>query len=390
MKLPRQAVAHPARDLKGWRTVTVSHVVVHTPFEQSCKVMVVHVCTFGRNGGLRIRSLLPSFPLSTFWRYLQYPCREYRLNNKSADTDMTTADTHLMEWIQKKRERLDALHPLDRDLVEKLHEEMRVLHTYNSNAIEGNTLTLSETKLVVNEGITIGGKTLREHLEATNNALGYDLIVRLAREQAPISHVTIQQIHEVVTRGILEGAGRYRTRNVRISGAVRSPPDWNYIIRDMDELIANIKERDRPVIEMTAFLHHRFAAIHPFVDGNGRVARLLGDLYLIRNGYPPIVLDQKNQQHYYRALREADNGDLSVFITFIARAVNESLSHYLTIAGGKETLVPLGELAKVSPYSQEYLSLAALKGLLDATKIGDIWHATRRALDEYIREHGRK
>jgi len=303
---------------------------------------------------------------------------------------MTAADTHLMEWIRKKRERLDTLRPLDRDLVEKLHEEMRVLHTYNSNAIEGNTLTLSETKLVVNEGITIGGKTLREHLEATNNAQGYDLIVRLAREQAPISHVTVQQIHEVVTRGILEGAGRYRTRNVRITGAVRSPPDWKNIVSEMDDLIADIKEQDRSVIDMTAYLHHRFAAIHPFIDGNGRVARLLGNLYLIRNGYPPIVLDKKNRQQYYQVLRDADNGDLSVFTTFIARAVNESLSHYLTIAGGKETLVPLGELAKVSPYSQEYLSLAARKGLLDATKIGDTWHATRRALDEYIREHGRK
>lgn len=312
------------------------------------------------------------------------------LIKKSADTDMTPADTRLREWILKKRERLDALRPLDRDLVEKLHEEMRVLHTYNSNAIEGNTLTLSETKLVLSEGITIGGKTLREHLEATNNAQGYDLMVRLAREQAPISHVTVQQIHEIVTRGILEISGRYRIRNVRITGAVRSPTDWPHIVHEMDDLIAGAAKKDRPVIEMTAYLHHRFVAIHPFIDGNGRVARLLGNLYLIRNGYPPIVLDQKNRQQYYRALRDADNGDLSVFIHFIARAVNESLSHYLAIAGGRETLVPLRELAKISPYSQEYLSLAARKGLLDATKIGGTWHATRRALDEYCSEHGRK
>jgi Fic family protein len=141
---------------------------------------------------------------------------------------------------------------------------------------------------------------------------------------------------------------------------------------------------------MTAYFHHRFVAIHPFVDGNGRVARLLGNLYLIQNGYPPIVLDQKNRQQYYQALREADNGDLSAFTLFIARAVNDSLSHYLAIAGGRETLVPLRELAKISPYSQEYLSLAARKGHLDATKIGDTWHATRRALDEYCKEHGRK
>ncbi len=106
---------------------------------------------------------------------------------------MTVPDTHMMEWIEEKTKRLNALRPLGPDLIQQLHEEMRVLHTYHSNAIEGNTLTLSETKLVLSTGITIGGKTLREHLEATNNAQGYDLIVRLAREQAPINHITIQR-----------------------------------------------------------------------------------------------------------------------------------------------------------------------------------------------------
>lgn len=303
---------------------------------------------------------------------------------------MTTADIYLMEWIHKKSERLNALRPLDKDLVKRLHHEMRVLHTYNSNAIEGNTLTLSETKLVLNEGITIGGKTLREHLEATNNAQAYDLIVRLAQEQAPMNHVTIQQIHEIVTRGILENAGRYRTKNVRITGAVRSPTDWQHIFREMDRLFADIALQDRPVIEMTAYIHHRFVAIHPFIDGNGRVARLIGNLYLIQNGLCPIVLDQKKRLHYYRALRKADCGDLSEFVLFIARAVNEALSQTLAIAGGKDTLIPLRELSRESTYSQEYLSLAARKGLLDATKINDNWYATKRALDEYCREHGRK
>ena len=303
---------------------------------------------------------------------------------------MTAPDTHLMEWIDEKTKRLEALRPLEPDLVKQLHEEMRVLHTYNSNAIEGNTLTLSETKLVLSTGITIGGRTLREHLEAANNAQGYDLIVRLAREQAPLNHITIQQVHEIVTRGILESAGRYRTHNVRITGAVRSPPDWQKIIPEMDRLIQEIAHNDRTVIEMTAYLHHRFVLIHPFIDGNGRVARLLQNLYLIRSGYPPIVLSQKKRHQYYQALREADNGDLSSFVLFIARAVNEALSHYLAIAGDRETLIPLSELAATSPYSQEYLSLAARRGLLDAIKINDVWHATRYALDEYCKRHGRK
>lgn len=296
----------------------------------------------------------------------------------------------LTERIREKKKRFDALRPLDRDMVQRLHDEMRLLHTYHSNAIEGNTLTLSETKLVLEEGITIGGKTLREHLEATNNARGYDLMVRLSSEKAPFNHVTIQQIHEVVTCGILETAGQYRTRNVRITGAPRSPPDWKDIIPEMDRLIEGISRDDRPVVEMTAFLHHRFVAIHPFTDGNGRVARLLGNLYLLRHGYPPIVLEQKNRQQYYRALRDADLGTMEPFAGFIAGAVSASLTRYLAVAGGKASLVPLRELAEQSPYSQEYLSLAARKGLLDAVKIGTTWYASREGLDLYVRKHGRK
>jgi Fic family protein len=303
---------------------------------------------------------------------------------------MIRPDPDLMEWIQQKKENLDALRPLSPDLVARLHEEIRLRHTYNSNAIEGNTLTLSETKLVLEEGITIGGKSLREHLEATNNAQGYDLIVRLAGETAPINHVTIQQIHEIVTRGILEDAGRYRTRNVRITGASKSPTDWSRIVREMDTLIAALEEPDSDVVAASAYLHHRFVAIHPFTDGNGRVARLLTNLYLLRHGYPPIILDKSDRQKYYRALHDADYGDLAPFTRFLARAVSDSLSHCIAVAGGEAALVPLRELVKGSPYSQEYLSLAARKGLLDATRIDNVWHASERALEAYIQKHGRK
>jgi len=158
----------------------------------------------------------------------------------------------------------------------------------------------------------------------------------------------------------------------------------------MDGLFADIAQQNRSVIEMTAYLHHRFVTIHPFIDGNGRVARLMGNLYLIRNGFPPIVLDQKKRLQYYNALKKADCGDLCEFVQLIARAVNDALSQTLAIAGGKDTLIPLRELSQRSSYSQEYLSLAARKGLLDATKISKTWHATKRALDEYCREHGRK
>ena len=296
----------------------------------------------------------------------------------------------LLKRIFRKKEQLDTLRPLSPDLVRRLQGEMRILHTYNSNAIEGNTLTLSETKVVLLEGITIGGKSLVDHVEAANNAQGFDLMVRMATAKVPINNETVQQLHETVTRGILDSAGRYRTKNVRITGAVRSPPDWHTVVREMDALFLSITSPDRTVLETAAYLHHRFVAVHPFLDGNGRVARLLMNGYLIRHGYPPVIVQKEDRQHYYDALREADEGNYEPFTFFIARAANDALSHTLAVAGGKDELISLRDLSALSPYSQEYMSLAARKGLLDATKTGGVWYSTKRALEHYCREHGRK
>ena len=296
----------------------------------------------------------------------------------------------LVTRIHRKKEQLDALRPLSPDLVRRLHAGFRILHTYNSNAIEGNTLTLSETKVVLLEGITIGGKSLVEHLETVNNAQGFDLMVTMAHGDMPINHIIVQQLHEAVTRSILDSAGRYRTKNVRITGAVRSPPDWHIVVREMDALFLSITLPNRKVPETAVYLHHRFVAIHPFLDGNGRVARLLMNLYLIRHGYPPVIVQKEDRKRYYDALRQADEGDYGPFTLFIAHAVNDALSHTLAVAGGQDELIPMRDLSTQSPYSQEYLSLAARKGLLDATKTGGVWYSTKRALDEYCRVHGRK
>ena len=129
-----------------------------------------------------------------------------------SDTDISLIKEKLLSRINEKMNRLNSLRPLPADAVKKLHEEMRLLHTYHSNAIEGNTLTLPETKLVLEEGITIGGKSLREHLEATNNARAFDLMESMAKKKKTIDHVVIQHILEVVTAGIIEDAGKYRTR----------------------------------------------------------------------------------------------------------------------------------------------------------------------------------
>lgn len=301
-----------------------------------------------------------------------------------SDTDTSIIQPKLLLRINSKMQRVNSLRPLPADAVKRLHEELRLLHTYHSNAIEGNTLTLSETKFVLEEGITIGGKSLREHIEATNNARAFDLMEDIAKKRKAIDHVIIQRIHEAVTAGILEEAGKYRTKNVRITGAAKAPPDWSKVVKLMDELIEKIAKNKKHPVETSAFLHHRFVEIHPFIDGNGRVARLLTNLYLIARGYPPIVLKKEDRGKYYRFLRAADAGNLATFANFIAKAVDESLTMHLSIFGGTNELLPLKELAKGTTYSQEYLSLRARQGVLDAVKIGKIWCSSKRAIGQYV------
>ncbi len=299
-----------------------------------------------------------------------------------ADTDIIKKE--LLERTEEKKKRLDSMRPLPKEALRRLREELRLQHAYHSNAIEGNTLTLSETKLVIEEGITVGGKPLRDCLEARNTARAYDLIEELARGKI-ITHETVQRIHEALTRGILEDVGRYRTKNVRITGAIKMPPDFSKVVKLMGALLDKVNESKKHPIETSAFLHHRFVEVHPFSDGNGRVARLLNNLYLISHGYPPIVLRKEDRAKYYKFLRSADAGNLAPFANFIARAEDEALMHYLSIFGGEDELLPLKEVAKNSPYSQEYLSLRARQGKLAAVKIYNVWHASKRALEEYVK-----
>jgi Fic family protein len=304
------------------------------------------------------------------------------------DTDISY-NLKLFNRIDRKKANLDTRRPLPKDSVNRLREEIRLRHTYHSNAIEGNSLTLQETKVVIEEGITIGGKSLSEHLEATGNARGYDSIEELARSSKPLNQIMIQELHELVTRGWLEDSGHYRTQNVRIAGAKKSPPNFSKVPVLIDKLFDQIKRMKTHTIIKASFFHHGFVQIHPFSDGNGRVARLLTNLLLMRDGYPPMVLRKDDRKKYYECLRKADGGNLRPLINFIGKAVDESLILYLAIFGGKNELLPLADLAKISIYTQEYLSLRARQGILDAVKLGKVWHSTRIALDEYIQEHGR-
>jgi len=294
------------------------------------------------------------------------------------------------------RQRVDANHralrerrPLPRDVVARLREQLRVAHTYHSNAIEGNTLTLKETRLILEQGVTIGGKSLREHLEATNNAQGFDWIWDHAKPALRIDHTTVRGLHEIVSRGILTSAGRYRTEQVWITGAAHIPPPALEVVPLLDALFAELRGIRDPVLRMT-YGHHRLAFIHPFLDGNGRTARLAANLVLLSAGYPPVVLRVQDRGRYYRALDEADRGRYAALGGVLLRAVDESLTLYLAAVEPERALVPLKTLARRSPYSQEYLSLRARQGVLEAVKIGDVWYSSKPALDEYVTRQGRR
>ncbi len=296
-------------------------------------------------------------------------------------------DKDLYERIRKKREELDGLRPFPKSVLERLRKQFAIELAYNSNAIEGNTLTLRETRLVIEEGITIKGKPLREHFEAINHQKAFEFLESLPKKTA-LTEQVIKDIHKPIMRGIDdEYAGRYRDVNVRILGAVKSPPRFEKIPVKMREYVKYVKRNPDKLnpIELSAIIHYRLVEIHPFTDGNGRCARLLMNLFLMRKGYPVTMVLKVDRKKYYDRLRKADKGDLKPFVDFIGRNVERSLDLYLdTFKRGSE-YISLAEAAEGSPYSQEYLSLLARKGRLESIKLGRNWFVKKEAIKRYIK-----
>jgi len=300
---------------------------------------------------------------------------------------MNLLDGRLHERLVSKKEELDSHRPLSVEKVRKLWEAMEIEYTYHSNAIEGNRLTLRETQLVIREGVTIGGKSVRDHLEARNHPRAIAYVEGLKDRE--LAENDILELHRIVFSGILENAGSFRKSQVYVEGSDFLPPpafEVPVLIRELLEWLRTNPEELRPV-EVAAVFHYRFVSVHPFDDGNGRVARLLMNLLLIRHGYPFTVVRNYDRRRYYDSLRKADAGDLAPFVNFIGRCVEESLDLYLSAVeptDKNKQFLSLAEAAKLTPYSAEYLSLLARKGLIAAVKIGKDWHVTPEALDEYM------
>lgn len=238
----------------------------------------------------------------------------------------------MFETIDALKAQLDALRPLPKNSVRSLHEAMVLEWTYHSNAIEGNTLTLKETKVVL-EGITVGGKSIREHFEAINHREAIEWVESVVARNEPFSERLIKSVHQLVLKNIDDtNAGRYRQENVIIAGAQHIPPDHLHVQPLMTELIDCYQNQACHPVERAARLHVDFVGIDPFVDGNGRTARLLMNFDLLSSGYLPVIIEAENRLVYYEALDKAHTGKCyQDYITMVVEAEEQALKRYLSI-----------------------------------------------------------
>ena len=306
--------------------------------------------------------------------------------------------------IVDKKRKLQSLGKLTPEKIEQIRQRMQVDFVFNSNKIEGSTLSRGETELIL-RGITAGkksipealsGKDLEDILVAQNHSEAISLVRKIAFDNTyHITEKDIKKIHEIVMKGVIASAGKYRDYDLEVKGAGFTPPPFYEISENMKEFIEmlnNNPDELRP-IEFAAQVHYDFVWIHPFEDGNGRMARLLLNLFLVRNGYPFAVIRSVDKKKYLRTLRQMDvEREFESFLIYIARCVEQTLDLYLTADSKKpkEKLRSLSELAKNTSHSADYWSLLARKGRIDAVKEGKTWKTSRKIIEAYLEEQEKK
>jgi len=236
--------------------------------------------------------------------------------------------------IDTLKNEIDKYRPLSKNIVKSLREKLIIEWTYNSNAIEGNTLTMLETKVVL-EGITIGGKNVTEHLETINHKDAIEYLETLIKKNNDLTEWTLKNIHQLILKEIDDdNAGKYRAENVTISGARHIPPNHMILSELMQKLYVEYEKEwnnYHPVVK-ACLLHGEFVKIHPFIDGNGRTARLILNFELMKYGYTPIVITKERKAEYYEALDIAHTSlDYSKFVQLISDFLIDSESLWLRI-----------------------------------------------------------
>ena len=314
---------------------------------------------------------------------------------------MPCLDQKIQKRIDDKLALLNSFRPLPVSAVKKLKEQFAIEMTYNSNAIEGNSLTLKETYLVINEGLTIKGKPLKDHLEAKSHQEALEYLYDFVEKDKKntFSENLIRSLNQILQQNIdRQWAGRYRNSAVIIGGADHTPPEALEISKLMRNLIKWVGENKKKIhpVELASILHHDLVFIHPFFDGNGRTSRLAMNIILMQVGFPLVIVLKNDRKKYYQTLSLADKGNYVPFVNFIARAVERTLDIYLKILmpskRGKEKYISLADLAKDSKFTEKYLNLLARSGKLEAHKEGRNWLTSKDALKRYMdsRERVRK
>lgn len=288
-----------------------------------------------------------------------------------------------MNWegLTEKKKILDGFRPLPPELVRNLERWFLVELTYTSNAIEGNTLTRQETAVVVEKGLTVSGKSLVEHLEATNHAEALRKIMQLVADKpASLSENIILDVHNTILRGIDDGnAGHYRSVAVRISGSMVVLPNPRKVPDLMESFVREIVgSTGLHPVELAAEAHYQLVTIHPFVDGNGRTARLLMNLILMQQGFPPALIRKRDRLRYIQSLEKAQlGGSKEDYYKLIAGAVERSFDIYLkaladttelpTAPALQQPLMRIGQLAKATSETNATLRFWTKEGLLEVT-----------------------
>lgn len=253
---------------------------------------------------------------------------------KLDDTDFIfNLEDNYFDEVDELNKELNSKRPISKDTLKSLKESINLEWTYNSNGIEGNTLTLRETQVVL-EGITVGGKSIKEHLEVINHEKAILFLDDLVKDKEIINEWNIKNIHQLILKDIDdENAGRYRTENVTIRGAVHVPPDYLMVPELMEMLVLKYKHWDKyhPIIK-AALLHGELVKIHPFIDGNGRTSRLVMNLCLMNSGYLPVIIKKEKRLDYYNALDKAHTtGDYTDFVKLVNELEIEMINKYLEL-----------------------------------------------------------
>lgn len=286
---------------------------------------------------------------------------------------------NILAKIEEKKQRLDGFRPFSIDLATNLREWFKIELTYTSNAIEGNTLSRAETALVVEKGVAVDGKTIQEHLEAINHAQAFDWIIqRMNTTKQDITESTILDLHQLILQKI-DGTntGRYRTVSVRIAGSTVIMPNAIKVPELMSEYILWLQKINDNPLTVAIDAHFKFVSIYPFVDGNGRTARLLMNLLLMQVGYPPAIIRKEERKQYIASIEKAQlGGSLADYYTLMYEAVNRSLDIYLEALEGKEQekilkkkpMLKIGELAKLAGETVPTIRYWTKEGLLSVVE----------------------